>query len=464
MVPKLHKKGSSFKGAAAYLLQDKEAATSERVAWTATHNLAVDDPEIAWRVMAATALDQDRLKQEAGVKSTGRKSSAPVLHLTLAWHPEEKATLTREEMEGAVRSALRALDAGDHQALVIAHNDEAHPHLHILINRVHPVDGRMLSSSKEKLKLSEWAQGYEEERGRIFCEERVLNNDARDRGEFTRGEKDVDRRVFEEMRAARDAANDNVEAVEAQRRRQAERDAEIAREERALVERHRAEWRRLIDDAHERAREARTEHLKRASREIDEARKARRPEWKALAERHRLERKEFERREETVSGSLKNAISLRDVSYDPGTPRTPLIARLFGLASSRATRFGALEKRQRTERQALEVGARREEQVIRNSARQRLAAEGRLHRDRFLDERERLIERHDRERLNMREAWRLRRQERSDDWRDFARKEGLRDRVRADFAQAVGGDRKKQRDEMRERIKVKFNADRDRER
>ncbi|MCI0658386.1 MAG: relaxase/mobilization nuclease domain-containing protein, partial [Acidobacteria bacterium] len=83
MVPKLHAKGTSFKGAAAYLLHDKgRAKTAQRVAWVEMRNLITDDPHVAWRVMAATAMDQDRLKELAGVKNTGRKSSASVLHLT----------------------------------------------------------------------------------------------------------------------------------------------------------------------------------------------------------------------------------------------------------------------------------------------------------------------------------------------------------------------------------------------
>ena len=81
MVPKLHSKGSSFKGAAQYLLHDKDRAqTSERVAWTETRNLAVDDPDLAWRIMAATAMDQARLKAEARVRNSGRKSDKHVLH------------------------------------------------------------------------------------------------------------------------------------------------------------------------------------------------------------------------------------------------------------------------------------------------------------------------------------------------------------------------------------------------
>lgn len=56
--------GTSFKGTAAYLLHDEgQAQTSDRVLWTDTRNLATDNPDQAWRVMAATAMDSDRLKR-----------------------------------------------------------------------------------------------------------------------------------------------------------------------------------------------------------------------------------------------------------------------------------------------------------------------------------------------------------------------------------------------------------------
>ena len=88
---------------------------------------------------------------------------------------------------------LWAIGAQAHQAVVVAHDDETHPHAHILLNRVHPETGEMLSSSKVKLRLSQWAQGYEDERGYILCEQRVINNAARARGEFKRASGERDR-------------------------------------------------------------------------------------------------------------------------------------------------------------------------------------------------------------------------------------------------------------------------------
>ena len=69
MVPAVTEGGSSFKGASLYYFHDKrregeaERLTSERVAWTHTLNLATDDPERAWRIMAHTAMSQAELKQ-----------------------------------------------------------------------------------------------------------------------------------------------------------------------------------------------------------------------------------------------------------------------------------------------------------------------------------------------------------------------------------------------------------------
>ena len=104
MVPNVAGTGTSFKGAALYYLHDKRQEgedvrlTQDRVAWTLTRNLATDNPELAWKIMAATALDQDRLKAEAGVKNTGRKSSNAVYAYSIAWHPEEVGRIGQAEM------------------------------------------------------------------------------------------------------------------------------------------------------------------------------------------------------------------------------------------------------------------------------------------------------------------------------------------------------------------------------
>lgn len=237
MVPKLHKKGTSFKGAAAYLLHDKGSReTNARVEWTETRNLATKNPEAAWRVMAATAMDQERMKKAAGVKATGRKSKDAVLHLTLSWHPTEK--VSRSEMSATADQALKSLGAEGRQVVLVCHNDEPHPHVHLLINRVSSQDGKMLSSSKEKLALSKWAEQYEKSRGSIVCPERVKNNARREGREYVRASKEKSRPEINEAKS-RSTLSATV------RGEQKRKDAELAKATREMVTRHKAQWNAL---------------------------------------------------------------------------------------------------------------------------------------------------------------------------------------------------------------------------
>ncbi|MCW6512273.1 AAA family ATPase [Lichenifustis flavocetrariae] len=182
MIPALTELGRSFKGAAAYYFSDKVATldspgTVDRVAWTATFNLPTDDPDRAWRMMAHTALAQRTLKTVAGVKATGRKLEKPVLAYSLSWHPDERPT--KADQLAAAQESLLALCLDGHQAIVICHTDEPHPHVHVLVNRVHPMTGKAAPLAKSKLALSQWAQAYEERHGRVFCRARVENNARR---------------------------------------------------------------------------------------------------------------------------------------------------------------------------------------------------------------------------------------------------------------------------------------------
>jgi hypothetical protein len=262
MVPKLHAKGTSFKGAAAYLLHDKGAASSGRVAWVETVNLATNNPQAAWRVMAMTAMDAARLKEQAGVKKTGRTSKEAVLHLTLAWSPDQKPD--RKDMAEFARRAIAALKADDRQAMIICHTDEKHPHVHILLNRVSPTDGRMLSSSKEKLALSEIALAYEKESGAILCKERAVNAEKRKKGEYVRAEKDIPRPEYEALR-------------EAQKETEKEIPAEVQKQKPELAAQVRATMRKQF------------------SQRLETIWEQLRPQWRALYQRQQSETEKADR-------------------------------------------------------------------------------------------------------------------------------------------------------------------------
>lgn len=182
MVPHIAKPGRSFKGAGLYYLHDKGALTSERVAFTHGENLHSQNAERALTEMAFVALNADRLKEQAGVEKAGRKGEYPVYHYSLSWHPDQQPT--REDMIEAGRSSLKALGLEGYQAMMIAHHDEPHAHLHLLVNRVHPDTGKMVNLDFDKMRLSRWAEAHEKEHGRIYCAQRVENNAQRAKGQY----------------------------------------------------------------------------------------------------------------------------------------------------------------------------------------------------------------------------------------------------------------------------------------
>ena len=184
MIPREAKRGRSFLGAGLYCLHDKEAQTSERVAFTHTENLPTDNPDTALRVMASTAMDAPALKQAAGVKRAGGRSEKSVYCFSLSWHPEEQPK--KWDMVAAGRQALAALGLIEHETLMVSHKDEAHPHLHLIVNVINPNDGRASSLNFSKRKLSEWAEEYEREHGKIYCQQRVDNNERRKRKEYVK--------------------------------------------------------------------------------------------------------------------------------------------------------------------------------------------------------------------------------------------------------------------------------------
>ena len=184
MIPKVAAKGASFKGAGQYYLHDKDALTSDRVAFTHTENLPTIDAEKAIKCMAWTAMHQNEIKQRAGGSAKGRKLTKPVYSYSLAWHPDQEPT--KDQMIAAAQETLEVLGLSDHEAIFVSHNDEPHPHIHVIVNRVHPEKGIAAKLSKDHLALSRWAEDYERKHGQILCEQRVENNRRRDRGEFAK--------------------------------------------------------------------------------------------------------------------------------------------------------------------------------------------------------------------------------------------------------------------------------------
>lgn len=257
MIPRVAKKGRSFKGAALYYLHDKGAKTRERVSFIEVANMpegSAERPERAFAHMIDTAEHAGQLKRDAGLKA-GRKMKDPVYSYSLSWHPSERPT--RADMMAAAKETLAAIGLGDRQAVFIAHNDTAHPHIHVIANRVCQETGRAATMGNDRLILSDWALRYRRERGQEqeFCPERSANKAKREQGQW-KTHKQQSRQTWYETRKAR---SDNLwggyrvqkEALKGRRKSQSDalwrqKDERIEARRREVKATFRPAWRDLF--------------------------------------------------------------------------------------------------------------------------------------------------------------------------------------------------------------------------
>lgn len=459
MVPRLTKGGQSFKGAALYYLHDKRLdgekvrLTADRVSWTETRNLPTADPQRAWRMMADTASQQAALKSAAGIEQTGRKLEKPVFAYSLSWHPEE--TPDRAEMLRAADASLKTLGLEQHQALITAHHDEPHPHVHILVNRVSPIDGRAATLSKSKLALSRWAEAYERAQGKIRCDDRVTNNAARDQAnEFNRAAKDQpgisvpkgandDRTTSAARRRSSDAARTNPKRAKAIKEAQLAKDRELAQSSSQIHALHRQQWKDLQDGYKRQKASIAAQREAAVKAAIDEAKAARKGDWRAFYKDLRAQEREFWRNERSTLGKAWNTLQLATSTRvsKQGPESRGGLSRFFNLIVSQKGREEALRTTQE-DAKALRFDVHK--LAIRKVAKQTrdsFKASYESGWKGFQQDRAALIVQQEFDRRAMKQAWADRRSEKTQAWQDFREEEGrLTERLGLAFGKAASRD------------------------
>lgn len=149
MIGKAHT-GAGFAGLCRYLFAGGDGKQIDRVAWTATRHLPTDDAAAVPIIMRATAAQSVRVQK-------------PVYHLSIALPPEE--TLSQDVMERVVDQSLADLGLSGHQALMVAHNDTDHQHVHVMVNRVHPESGKAWCNSLDWSRIEKSLRTQEKELG-----------------------------------------------------------------------------------------------------------------------------------------------------------------------------------------------------------------------------------------------------------------------------------------------------------
>lgn len=137
--------GASFQALGTYLVGDEG-----RVGWVETRNTLASDPRaVVAEMQRDVALSRSRVEK-------------PVYHLALSFDPTDAPT--RDELRGAIDRTLRDLGLGDHPALVVAHTDTNHPHVHAMVSRV-GADGKAWSTSFSNRRLRASIEAQERELG-----------------------------------------------------------------------------------------------------------------------------------------------------------------------------------------------------------------------------------------------------------------------------------------------------------
>ena len=109
---------------------------SQRVGWVEFRNLPTRRMDIAKRIMAGTAS-----------LSYTRK---PVFHLSISFAPGDP--VNEALMKRVMARTLSDLGLGEHQAVIVAHIDTDDPHVHAMVNRVHPETGVAWKGSWSRLR------------------------------------------------------------------------------------------------------------------------------------------------------------------------------------------------------------------------------------------------------------------------------------------------------------------------
>jgi len=445
--------GRSFKGLHAYCAHDPDRAeTSERVEWMDMRNIAANDPEQAWKVMAATAGAQNELKRAAGVRAGRSSKDGAVMHVVMSFDKDEP--IDPEAMQAAADGFLSTLGADpakmrgkskpsrrqfadEHQVVMYAHRDTDNAHLHLMINTVHPEHGVKLPTSNNQLKAQKWALAYSKQHGTDQkTPARQENAELRAQGEYVKGERRKSRNAYEQEQAAKDATNDNA-LSEAALKEQRAKDAALAQRGRDLAEQRRDTWAQLTQGYRARkaalARQLQTDINKAKA----ETREEFRPRWRELRGFQAAERQTFDELERSFFGRASNmAKALRLSAEDVSEGRTNTINRAFKIITNAAERQAYFEQAQERARSALQREQAAKVVEASQALKDAQAASQAQQRSDYFAERAALAEKQAAVAEQLKMDWKARGEERQAALDDLAAKSEARRKIQDDYREA----------------------------
>lgn len=126
----------------------------------------------------------------------GRKLTNPVYHISLNFAREDGVRLTDELMSEIAREYMRRMGIVNTQYIICRHTDTAHPHLHIVANRVDN-DGNTISDSNDSRRSAKICRELTQEYGL-----HIANGKDKVRRDRLRGKDRVKYRIYDAVKAA----------------------------------------------------------------------------------------------------------------------------------------------------------------------------------------------------------------------------------------------------------------------
>lgn len=126
----------------------------------------------------------------------GRKLANPVYHISLNFAREDDARLTDELMAEIAREYMQRMGIVNTQYIVCRHTDTAHPHLHIVTNRVDN-NGNTICDSNDNRRSTRICSQLTQEYGL-----HIANGKDKVRRDRLRGKDRVKYRIYDDIRAA----------------------------------------------------------------------------------------------------------------------------------------------------------------------------------------------------------------------------------------------------------------------
>jgi len=126
----------------------------------------------------------------------GRRLTNPVYHISLNFAVEDRARLTDDLMAEIAREYMQRMGIVNTQYIICRHTDTAHPHLHIVANRVDN-DGRTISDSNDNRRSAKICRELTQEYGL-----HIANGKDKVRRDRLRGKDRIRYRIYDAVRAA----------------------------------------------------------------------------------------------------------------------------------------------------------------------------------------------------------------------------------------------------------------------